>query len=807
MEDAQLRLAERLRYPEDTSDLENWRETWSSAFKLRPREVITTSKALATRLAEIALSIRQSVGTILEIESENGPMRELLKSFQENLLHDLTEDGFADTYAQTLTYGLLSEKMIASLEGTSGSLASIKLTNPFLSELVDQCRAVGREQQQIDFDELGVGELEELLDNQDTKLDEVLRDFDRTATGEDPVLHFYELFLSEYNPQERKQKGVFYTPKPVVAFIVRSVHELLQTEFGLQDGLADTTTWGDMANRNEDLEIPEGMKPEDPFVQILDPATGTATFLVETIGVIYQAMIKRWESEGKLELEYQNLWNEYVPRHLLPRLHGYELMMAPYAIAHMKIGIKLYETGYRFKANERARIYLSNALEPPSDIQAEMEEISPALAHEANAVNEVKHNKRFTVVIGNPPYSKSMSKHRWSLSLVEEFKDGLNEKKSDLNREEWKFLSYSFLNIKRSTIGVTGLVINNAFLSAPTHRGIRRFMLESSTKLKILDLHGDSRKGESSPDGSVDENVFEIQQGICITLATITMSNSGTSVLEKANMYGPKERKYEQLSLISAPSKKFNDISPEAPTFSFNDKQNDKTSPYADWIPITEIFLNRNTGIQTKNDILFTDISKLDLRAMKDVLENVAKNNDITCKKYGLKDSSGWRVSKLYDIEFDGSAVHPFLYKPFDHRFIYYNTKVLGRARHSTMQHLLKPNIALVATRQVTRLPFGHAFVSRWPIEEKTGSHDRTTQLFPLYVYPKKGHLDIRDDNRLGTTSISSSFISKLHDVLGVITNCSKDCPDDMPVIVEDVFYYIYSVLHSLIIGSSTVMS
>ena len=190
---------------------------------------------------------------------------------------------------------------------------------------------------------------------------------------------------------------------------------------------------------------------------------------------------------------------------------------------------------------------------------------------------------------------------------------------------------------------------------------------------------------------------------------------------------------------------------------------------------------------------------------MKDVLENVAKNNDITCKKYGLKDSSGWRVSKLYDIEFDGSAVHPFLYKPFDHRFIYYNTKVLGRARHSTMQHLLKPNIALVATRQVTRLPFGHAFVSRWPIEEKTGSHDRTTQLFPLYVYPKKGHLDIRDDNRLGTTSISSSFISKLHDVLGVITNCSKDCPDDMPVIVEDVFYYIYSVLHFLIIGSSTV--
>ena len=161
---------------------------------------------------------------------------------------------------------------------------------------------------------------------------------------------------------------------------------------------------------------------DEPFVQMLDPATGTATFLVETIDVIHKAMVKRWESEGKFELEQLQLWNDYVPKHLLPRLFGYELMMAPYAIAHMKIGIKLYETGYLFKAKERARIYLTNALEPHSDIQAELEVISPALAHEARAANEIKRQKRFTVVLGNPPYSKhSSNKGRWISGLMREY--------------------------------------------------------------------------------------------------------------------------------------------------------------------------------------------------------------------------------------------------------------------------------------------------------------------------------------------------------------------------------------------------
>ena len=204
----------------------------------------------------------------------------------------------------------------------------------------------------------------------ETDLPAILRDFGNRTRGEDPVIHFYEHFLKAYDKKLKVRRGVFYTPQPVVSYIVRSVHELLQTEFGLEDGLASTVTWGEMAQRHTELKIPEGVQETEPFVNILDPATGTATFLVEVIAVIHKTMMEKWKQQGLTEAQRQNAWNNYVPKHLLPRLYGYELMMAPYAIAHMKIGLKLYETGYRFGSDERARIYLTNALEPPSNLQS-----------------------------------------------------------------------------------------------------------------------------------------------------------------------------------------------------------------------------------------------------------------------------------------------------------------------------------------------------------------------------------------------------------------------------------------------------
>ena len=385
-------LTQHLAWPDDEADIEAWRQRWRAAFTLRHREVVTTSKELSIRLAELARAIRDRIKTTLAIETETGPLTELMKAFQEALVQDLDADGFADMYAQTIAYGLLSARIADPHKKTADDFAGHMRTNPFLRELMETFLRVGGRRGKaggpgIDFDELGVSEVVELLD--DANMEAVVRDFGDRNPQEDPVIHFYELFLAEYDAKKRTQRGVFYTPRPVVSYIVRSVDELLRTEFGLADGLADTTTWGEMAKRRKDLTIPEGVSPDQAFVQILDPATGTGTFLVEVIDLIHKTLVAKWKTQGHGEKKIEALWNEYVPKHLLPRLHGYELLMAPYAIAHLKIGLKLYETGYRFGSEERARIYLTNALEPASHKQLTLDFL-PALAHEAQAVNGIK---------------------------------------------------------------------------------------------------------------------------------------------------------------------------------------------------------------------------------------------------------------------------------------------------------------------------------------------------------------------------------------------------------------------------------
>ncbi len=399
-------LTERLAWPDDDKDVARWRESWSAAFTLRHREVITTSKALAVRLAELARALRDRIRTVLAIETENGPVTKLMKAFQAALVHDLDAGGFADMYAQTIAYGLLSARVTNPKANTADGFASqLPVTNPFLKELMETFLHVGGRKGKagrgsgIDFDELGVSEVVDLLD--DANMEAVIRDFGDRNPQEDPVIHFYELFLKEYDAKKRMQRGVFYTPRPVVSYIVRSVHELLQTEFGLPDGLADTATWGEMAKRHPGLTIPEGVKSTDRFVTILDPATGTGTFLVEAIDVIHRTLGEKWKRQGHGEKKVLDLWNDYVPAHLLPRLHGYELLMAPYAIAHLKIGLKLHESGYRFESDERARIYLTNALEPAHDFSGTLAFAIPALAHESEAVNEVKRKQRFTVIAVN----------------------------------------------------------------------------------------------------------------------------------------------------------------------------------------------------------------------------------------------------------------------------------------------------------------------------------------------------------------------------------------------------------------------
>ena len=421
-------------------------------------------------MAELAHNIRARANELLKAETKDGNMQKLLAAFRKNLIQDLDEDGFADMFAQTIAYGLLA----AHISRPSGGLVADNLvdmvpkTNPFLRELFGTFLSLGGrdKRKNMDFDELGVRDVVDMLAI--VNMEAVLRDFGDRNPKEDPVIHFYELFLKQYDPKKRMQRGVFYTPRPVVNFIVRGVDEILRTEFGLPLGLADTTTWGELAKRNDKIKIPAHVKPDQPFVQILDPATGTGTFLVEVIDLIHKTMLAQWKAEGLKDADIKKAWNAYVPQHLLPRLTGFELMMAPYAIAHMKMGLKLSETGYSFGSDERARIFLTNALEPPRDLDMEFMFMSEALAHEAQAANDAKSNTPFSVIVGNPPYSlQSANMQPIHRQKIEKFKfiegqriieKGALQLVKNLNDDYVKFFGTVAELFDKIEIGVVGMI-------------------------------------------------------------------------------------------------------------------------------------------------------------------------------------------------------------------------------------------------------------------------------------------------------------------------------------------------------------
>ena len=550
-------LTDHLAWPDDEDDPVAWGDRWRAAFTLRHREVITTSKQLSERLAALACAIRDRTTTALAIETETGPLTKLLKAFQTALVHHLDAAGFADMYAQTIAYGLLSARITDPAHRTADDFAAHMQTNPFLRELMQTFLQVGGRHRkprgsEIDFDELGVSEVVELLD--DANMEAVVRDFGDRNPQEDPVIHFYEHFLSAYDKRQKVKRGVFYTPRPVVSFIVRSVHELLRTEFGLADGLADTTTWAEMSERHEALKIPEGISSTQPFVQILDPAAGTGTFLVEVIDLIRNTMGEKWRSQGYDENRARDLWNDYVPKYLLPRLHGYELLMASYAIAHLKISLKLHETGYRFQTDERAQVYLTNALEPPVGHQFTLD-FMPALAHEAEAVNKIKRLQQFTVVIGNPPYSgASANMSDAAKRLVDRYRnvDGapLKERKLWLQNDYVKFIGLAHELLLSSGSGAIGYITDNSYLDGPTFRGLRWQLLADFSTLYVLDLGGSTKKAKATPRSRSNENVFDITQGVAV-LAAARRLPSAMSAVNTGTLTGDRFDKYRRLLVLT----------------------------------------------------------------------------------------------------------------------------------------------------------------------------------------------------------------------------------------------------------------
>jgi hypothetical protein len=740
-------LKETLAWQGTNESLDEWRARWKSAFTLRHGEVIRTSKQLSIALAELARGIRGRIVSALTAESDYGPITKVKKDFEATLLGSLNDLEFADMYAQTIAYGLLSARLSSGSEGSIDELVNGIRTSPFLRELMDVfLKAGGRETgSSIDFDELGIHDVVDLL--AEAKLESVVVHFGDLRAEEDPVIHFYELFLQEYDNQARLERGVYYTPRSIVGFIVRSVDDQLKQNYGLADGLADKSTWADVVGRNPDINMPEGVKPNDYFVNILDPATGTGTFLVEVIDHIYLTMRTKFRLADKTEHEIFELWNEYVRDVLLKRLNGYELMMAPYSIAHLKIGLKLYETGYVFVGDERVNVYLTNALDQPRDISKQLDGIMPALAHEAKAVNELKEASFFTVVLGNPPYSiKSGNLSEQARSIVEPFRfvDGvlIREKSAivferTIQDDYVKFFALARNMIVNSGVGVLGYISNNSYQDNINLRGMRCELIRLFDQIEIVDLHGAALQDQSHKSDQRDQNVFDIRTAVSIFIGSST-SSTAIEKVSRCDLYGSRDSKSDLLKNSVASEITNEIVNPRGPKYIFLHTNQETQDAYDAGISIEELFSIRASGIQTGKDEILIDFTKADLK--KKLLKFADSSIPIDEVISGFNCRSGYGeklLAKRKSILKDEQLVQriaSLMFTPFDNRFVFYRKDIVKvHSDEASRQMVSGKNLNLIVVRQVAGKPFSHAFVTRSLANQRSFYSTRgTTYQVPL---------------------------------------------------------------------------
>ncbi|MCK4347778.1 MAG: N-6 DNA methylase, partial [Thermoplasmatales archaeon] len=616
----------------------------------------------------------------------------------------------------------------------------------------------------------------------------------RQKKGEDPVIHFYEDFLREYDPKQKVKRGVFYTPDPVVSFIVRSVDYLLRTEFDCPDGLADTSTIPvTFKNAKVNGEVVEKVE-QVPKVQILDPATGTGTFLKYVIDEIKKTFDENHKGLSKEELKKE--WNRYVDKHLLSRVFGFELLMAPYAIAHLKLGLKLRETEYDFLSHQRLGVSLTNALESGTASAETLKPYLGWLAQESKYSNYIKTAKNISVIVGNPPYSNygMLNRNAWILRLLADYKKDLNEKKINIDDDYIKFLRFAHWEIEKTGKGIVGVITNNSYIDGVTHRVMRKKLLETFDRIYILNLHGNSNKGET------DKNVFDIRVGVSIAL--FIKLNKPLSEEEKEVYYYStldnnlltREAKYKFLLENSVKTIKWEKIIPQAPHYWFVKKNLSLQEEYTNNWSLTEVFKVYGSGIGTDRDKLFIDFNKDNLvERIKTLLTgNYTKN---FAEVYGVKNSSSYNLlNKIKNKKFNEDFLKIELYRSFDFRWIYYDHKIISRPNYQVMQHLLKGgNLELVSVRQIASSEWKHIFIAdkitdRDPLSARTSER---SYFFPLYLY-SKNKLNKSEQLNVNEEEIplkSPNFTEKFTRFIGEKYTC-RNTP-------EEILGYIYAVLHS----------
>jgi hypothetical protein len=689
------------------------------------KEPIKSGSHLAKIMGGKAYRIRENAREMLNSPGkEKRSIYKVYETMKKQLIHDMSTDDFADMYAQTLVYGLFVARFHDTTPDSftrSEARDLVPASNPLLRHFFDHIAGA-------DFDDRLdsiVDELCRVFSHSD--ISKLISNYYGTEKGsKDPVIHFYEDFLQEYDSKKRKEFGAYYTPLPVVKFIVKSVDHILEHDFKLVGGLANSS-------KNEKGHI----------VQVLDPATGTGTFLTEVIKIIHE---RRQKQAGN--------WGSYVLHEVLPRLFGFEIMIAPYTIAHLKMSMLLKEMGFKYFNNRRLGIYLTNSLQEGNTIEDMFGGfgLADSISQESREASVIKNEKPIMVILGNPPYSvSSQNKGEWINDLMKDYKKDLDERNiQPLSDDYIKFIRFAESFIEKNKTGIVAMITNNSFLDGTIHRQMRKHLLETFDDIYVLDLHGNAKKKEVASDGSKDENVFDIQQGVSISIfVKRTETKEKKTQIHFSEIYGTRKEKFEYLEKPFT-SVNWKLIKFDEKTNYFVPKNFKGVEIYSTGFGIDSLFNIYNAGTATGKDSLLTGFDK----------EELTDNLEVA------------------GIKYDSDKIKPYLYRPFDIRHIIYDNQLIQRLRRKVMDNMLQENIALITCKKQTTFDFQHIFATkitsdRCSISLQTGE---VGYIFPLYLYDEQGGKNLNFNNE-------------------IIINLEKITGEVKP---RDVFNYIYAILHNL---------
>jgi len=790
---------------------------------------LSKPKDLAERMARITHMIRDIIVEAYAQKQASTLITDLRKVMAQVLIPDLNKpektSDFADLYAQTLTYGLFAARCNHNgpTQFTRRNAASeIPKTNPFLRDLFDTITGSKLDTEPyVGF----VDDLVAILAN--VRIKEILQDFGSAAFEKDPVLHFYETFLSAYDPKLRESRGVYYTPEPVVNYIVRSVDHLLKTRFNITEGLADTekfTYEHDKVDKSTGKTVVE--QRELHRTLILDPAAGTGTFLYTVIAQI-RARYEKMKKAG--------MWSGYVHEHLLPRIFGFELLMAPYAVAHFKLamqlaGLDLHEKqreiwAYDFASDERLGVYLTNTLESVDSIIHPLLGPFRIISEEAEAAKKVKRDLPILVVLGNPPYSGiSSNKGKWIDNLLKGKTPGkaatanyyqvdgkpLGERNPKWLQDDYvKFIRWAQWRIDQSGHGILAFITNHGYIDNPTFRGMRQSLMQSFDEIYILDLHGNLKKKETASDGSSDQNVFDIQQGVAISLFVKlpkTVARASRPCIHHAEIHGKRKHKYEWLHDHTIQNTKWTELNPEKPFYLFRPYDAKAGAIYYNWHSVKDVFPVNGVGIVTARDQMVIDFEDNPIiKRVKTFRDSQLSDRDV-CQSLNIPLKKGWDYVKARDLLRHESDLHQFtndiLYRPFDTRRIFYHPSLVWRMVDKVMLHMLeRENYSLISARSNKFSIPDHFFCAKTIVETKCGEASTQSCTFPLYAYSEcEKHRQYKPDDWPEVNdrrpNLDPTFVNQLANAvkLTFITDGRGDLKKTFGP--EDVLHYIYAIFH-----------